>query len=675
MQQIIHIPLPAQINGIVEAVKEARISGKPIQFIVTKDLNIIDDIVSNPRVISQTDRYVTSKTDISNLQYSLGFASTPTNEGWKVNNMISKPTVFLLRLLDTEKNSQEYQILFKELQKFIQVHSGAVRSQVINNKTHEVQELFPSILDSSVIVFCPVVPELPPYISLYSKVIRVKTLEGENFKSLLVHLVREYDHVEIDMQNPSTDEYLKEMERQLRGLSQIKIEQIFAIIKSRLQKVYFDDFNVNQSNRIKVKNIIQEEKQSFIESSDVLKLVDSEDAQEPAGLSELVKWLEENKQKIICYNEERQIRAASMPKGILMSGIPGSGKSMTARYVAKTLSLPLLKLDFGDLLDKWQGSSEHRMQSALDTAIEMAPCVLWVDEIEKAFSGAKSDNEASSKRMISKFLTWMQDKEKENACCFVFATANSIIGMPPELFRSGRFDAKFYTFLPSYEGCVEIFKKTLEFQNASFVKRNQGKELFNVAALTASFCDLLESDKVLKRPIVVGDDEEFTKETSANKFFTGSDITSLIEVAKDKCFQVTREPETYKDETGQRHLYVYNTKTFISALSEALSQTKTYGETNYRDCAETFSQICYTNFLPAATPVLLTDSVYYDESAISESKNNKETSDLSKKENRVYDMGGKVEKIANKYDLQMYYLIRNSLNKNIQQFIYHRERR
>lgn len=674
MQRIVHISIPRQIDEIIESIKEARISDKPIQFIVTKDLNIINDIVSHPRVLSQADRFVTrqngTKLGSSNLQYNLNFVNKPTEDGWRLehDSAISKPTLFVLRLLNTDNNSADYQNIFRELQKFIQVYSGVVRSQVINSKTHKPQEIIPAILKSSVLVLCPQVPELPSYVSLYSQIIKVKTPEGDNLKYLIHQLVKAYDCIDISANNnPQVDVYTKEMERQLRGLSHTKIEQIYSIIKNRLQKVYFDDFGDENA----VKKIIQQEKQSFIESSDLLKLVDCDDAQMPAGLNRLVDWLDKQKQKIICYNEEHQKRAASMPKGILMSGVPGSGKSLTARYIAKTLSLPLLKLDFGDLLDKWQGNSEHRMQAALDTAIEMAPCVLWIDEIEKAFSGAQSSNEASSKRMISKFLTWMQDKEKEEACCFVFATANSIIGMPPELFRSGRFDAKFYTFLPSYNDCIEIFSKTIEHQNEIFAKQNQNTELFHIEALVDKFKKLLINGNVLRHPI---DSSEYTKETAANKFFTGSDITSLIELAKDICFSKSDEPEIYKDTLKQKHVYVYNTNTFVEALEEALKQTKTYGETNFRECAEVFSQICYTNFLPAAEPVLLTDSKCYDESRLPDTENNN-ANDLSSIDNRVYDMNNAIERLSNEYDRQMYYLIRNSVNKNIRQFIMHRERK
>lgn len=689
MQRIIHIPILRQIDDIIETIKEARLSDKPIQFIVTKDIQIIDDLVSNPRLVSQVDRFIPKpplgqklKGSSSALQYSLGFQSNPTDAGWKLGDDISvhKPTLFVLNLFNTEKNSADYQFLFGELKKFVLVYSGAVRSQIINSKTHLPEEQFPAILKSSIIVLCSQVPELPSGIALYSKIIRVKTPNGENFRYLIRQLIKAYDGVDVLAQDQKYEEYQREMERHLRGLSQTKIEQIFAIIKNRLQKVYFDDYgSENQSHRKEVKEIIQREKQSFIESSDLLKLVDCDNAPQPAGLNNLVDWLLKNKKKITCYNEEHQLRAASMPKGILMSGIPGSGKSMTARYVANLLDLPLLKLDFGDLLDKWQGNSEHRMQAALAAAIEMAPCVLWVDEIEKAFSGANSNNEAASKRMISKFLTWMQDKEREEASCFVFATANSIIGMPPELFRSGRFDAKFYTFLPSYADCVEIFKQTLTYQNAAFTKLNPDKELFNVEELVNEFQRMLVSDVVLRDKVpniskeTKPDAKIYTKETSANRFFTGSDITTLIEVSKDLCYLEHPHPEiTRKDNKGVSHTYVYDTAAYKIALRKALDQIKTYGETNLRDCAETFSQICYTNFMPAAKPILHTDSTCYDELRFKQG-----AADITQRENRVYDMGEYVKELeqGNEYDKQMYYLIRNSINNNIREFKIRRERR
>ena len=148
------------------------------------------------------------------------------------------------------------------------------------------------------------------------------------------------------------------------------------------------------------------------------------------------------------------------PKGVLLCGIPGCGKSEAAKFTAQILNLPLLKMDIGSLMDKYQGVSEQRMRDALKMAEAMAPCVLWIDELEKGFSGAGSNGDSSSfKRMFGYLLGWMQDNQKP---CFIFATANDIGGLPKEFFRRGRFDGLYAVSPPTAPDCVSVFKSCLE---------------------------------------------------------------------------------------------------------------------------------------------------------------------------------------------------------------------
>ena len=145
------------------------------------------------------------------------------------------------------------------------------------------------------------------------------------------------------------------------------------------------------------------------------------------------------------------------PKGILLCGIPGCGKSLAAKLTAQTLDLPLLQMDMGNLMGGIQGQSEENMRKALGFAEAMAPCVLWIDELEKGFSGAKSSGNSDGgtfKRMFGTLLNWMQENMKP---CFIFATANDIGGLPKELFRSGRFDELFAVYLPTAQECADIF--------------------------------------------------------------------------------------------------------------------------------------------------------------------------------------------------------------------------
>ena len=146
-----------------------------------------------------------------------------------------------------------------------------------------------------------------------------------------------------------------------------------------------------------------------------------------------------------------------LPKGVLVAGVPGCGKSLSAKASAKLLDVPLLKLDMGRIMGKYVGESESNMRHAIALAEAIAPCVLWVDELEKAFAGIGGDSGGAevTTRLFGQFLTWMQEK---SSAVFVVATANRIKQIPPELLRKGRFDEIFYVKLPSSEERKKIFE-------------------------------------------------------------------------------------------------------------------------------------------------------------------------------------------------------------------------
>lgn len=152
------------------------------------------------------------------------------------------------------------------------------------------------------------------------------------------------------------------------------------------------------------------------------------------------------------------------PRGVLLVGVQGCGKSLAAKYVARTWRLPLLKLDAGRLYDKYVGETERNLRRAIATAEGMAPCVLWMDEIEKALASSSGEDGGVSKRMFGSFLTWMQEKRHD---VFVVATANDLSVLPPELLRKGRFDEIFFVDLPTASEREEIFRihLTLRRQN------------------------------------------------------------------------------------------------------------------------------------------------------------------------------------------------------------------
>jgi SpoVK/Ycf46/Vps4 family AAA+-type ATPase len=137
---------------------------------------------------------------------------------------------------------------------------------------------------------------------------------------------------------------------------------------------------------------------------------------------------------------------------VLLLGVQGCGKSLAARAAAGVLGVPLVRLDFGALYSKWHGESEKNLRESLTSAEALAPCVLWLDEIEKALSSGEGDS-GTSRRVLGAFLTWLAE---QRARVFIVATANDITALPPELVRKGRFDEIFFVDLPSPAARVEI---------------------------------------------------------------------------------------------------------------------------------------------------------------------------------------------------------------------------
>ena len=177
--------------------------------------------------------------------------------------------------------------------------------------------------------------------------------------------------------------------------------------------------------------------------------------------------------------------------------MPGCGKSLSAKACAKLFNVPLLRLDIGRLLGKYVGDSEHNMRIALKTAESISPCILWIDEIEKAFSGIDQNGGASdvTKRLFGQFLTWLQEKENT---VFVVATANDISSFPPEFLRKGRFDEIFFVDLPSEEERKKIFEIHLKKRG----KLNSNIELSKISSQTKGYCGS-DIEEVVKHAIEV----------------------------------------------------------------------------------------------------------------------------------------------------------------------------
>lgn len=201
-------------------------------------------------------------------------------------------------------------------------------------------------------------------------------------------------------------------------------------------------------------DIILEEKMQVIRKTGMLEYVQSDlGIDDIGGLDNLKKWLLKRNNS---WSEKAKKYCIPSPKGVLVTGIPGCGKSLTAKAMSTIWQLPLLRLDLGKIFSGIVGSSEENMRKAIATVEAVAPAILWVDEIEKGLNGVSSSNDSGvSSRIFGTFLTWMQEK---TAPVFVIATANNIDKLPPELLRKGRFDEIFFVDLPTLNERKEIFK-------------------------------------------------------------------------------------------------------------------------------------------------------------------------------------------------------------------------
>jgi len=226
------------------------------------------------------------------------------------------------------------------------------------------------------------------------------------------------------------------------GMTEIEAENAFA-----LSLAEFNELDVS---------LIQGEKEQAIRKSEVLEYVRSAEGIDDIGDADLLKaWIA---RRISVFSDEAREYGLPYPKGILLLGPPGTGKSLTAKAVASYLQLPLVKFDIGAIFKKYVGESEATVRNALKVVEAVAPVVVWLDELEKGLAGSAaggSNDSGVSSRVLGTILTWMQERE---CMAFCIATVNNIQALPPELYRTGRFDSVFAIDLPQTSGRKEIFE-------------------------------------------------------------------------------------------------------------------------------------------------------------------------------------------------------------------------
>ena len=272
--------------------------------------------------------------------------------------------------------------------------------------------------------------------------------------------VKENPKIHVDLSNQGREAILKAA----LGLTLAEAENVFA--KALVSNNRISDQDVTE---------IFAEKRQIIRKSGLLDYCEPDiQIKEVGGLPNLKEWLKKRK---MAFSDKASRFGLPAPKGVLLAGIQGCGKSMCAKAISSLWHLPLLRFDVGRMFSSPLGSSEDNIRRAINISESIAPCVLWVDELDKAFAamGQKSTDSGATQRVLGTFLVWLSEK---NSPVFVVATANNVEILPPELLRKGRFDEIFFVDLPSMEERQDIFKIHL-------LRRGRRPEKFDLTYLAS----------------------------------------------------------------------------------------------------------------------------------------------------------------------------------------------
>ena len=298
-------------------------------------------------------------------------------------------------------------------------------------------------IDECTVIIASPLENIPKELESYLTVMVPDYLSEDEIRKLVQQFTREHGCKESHVPQGNLLDRLVMM---LKGLTETEICNILALVLTKGNVIEAADLPT-----------IMKQKQQMVQKSGILEMVETaENMDKIGGLDNLKQWLK-RKGEVLQNIKEAQKFGVDIPKGVLIAGMPGCGKSLTAKATATAFSLPLLRMDMGRLMGKYVGESEGNMRRALRLTEASSPCVLWIDELEKAFAGVKSGGGGSevTTRLFGNFLTWMQEKD---SLAFVVATANDISQLPPELMRKGRFDEIFYVGFPNEQERKKIFE-------------------------------------------------------------------------------------------------------------------------------------------------------------------------------------------------------------------------
>lgn len=436
-------------------------------------------------------------------EYDLAYGEL--NEYFQPQNKTADPSHILEQILDLDF---EQEIIYVRGIKALLQHNPLALNRLrflIEKVTYQYKNECIIVLQDSEL-FLP--KEIEPFITL---------LELPHPKETEIKALINAIHLQVE------SAILPQLITSLSGLTELDIQQLLTLIKNRFKAI-------SKQNKTEIFEEIQQSKEQIIAKSGVLEMVKvTNTIDDIGGLENLKQWVKDQSY-ILANLAQSKAFGVKAPKGTLIVGMPGCGKSLTAKATATLFQQPLLRLDIGSLLGKYIGESETNMRRALAMAESISPCVLWVDELEKAFVGMSGNNASEvSSRLLGYFLTWLQEK---TAPVFIVATANDITALPPELLRKGRFDEIFYVGFPNTTERKQILSIHLK-------KAKQKVEKFDLSELARLCRDYSGAD--IENAVYEGVKQAFIKQEK-------SLTTELLEKAIE---ETTPLRKTLKDKVGE----------------------------------------------------------------------------------------------------------------------------
>ncbi|MBM6772249.1 AAA family ATPase [Ligilactobacillus agilis] len=430
----------------------------PIIYINHFDFRVIDELIKN----------VAEHRKIVEYNNGLGFVDFKTKAPMQVCDLYK----FLYTVKDNGYDNETF-ILLKD------VHDQLDKPEIVALLKYIAERNLYNEDYSATIFIASSKLRIPAELEELITVIDMPLPSVSEIKNIMTDFIED---LKIEVPN----DVVNEIALSLKGLNKFQVQQI-------LNLAYQDGGLLDSED----KSLIFTQKEQLIKKAGLLEMIPvKEQIDDIGGMENLKEWLY-RKEKIF-NNLDKAIRfGVDVPKGIMIVGMPGCGKSLAAKATAKLFDIPLIRLDVGRLLGKYVGESEENMRKALKLSEAISPCVLWIDEIEKAFAGVGNSSGGSdvTTRLFGQFLTWMQEKENT---VFIVATANDISKIPAEFLRKGRFDELFFVDFPNPEErrkILEIHLKKRRRWNKdlniiSLVKLTEG---YNGADLEAIVKDAIES--------------------------------------------------------------------------------------------------------------------------------------------------------------------------------------